>query len=77
MPAAPLAQDSTGPAFLREDVTAAAFGLPADLNGDGTIDGDARDADYAVLPVTVLFHWQDERGGARELRLSTWLHGDR
>jgi type II secretory pathway pseudopilin PulG len=77
VPAAPLDIDPSGPEFLREDVTAAAFGLPSDLNGDGVVDGAARDADYAVLPVVVFMRWNDLNGNSRELRMSAWVQGDR
>ncbi|MHC5011450.1 MAG: type IV pilus modification PilV family protein [Planctomycetota bacterium] len=77
VPAAPLDADPTGPAFLREDVTDAHFGLPADLNGDGSTDGDARDGDYLVLPVRIIWRWVPSGEGTRELVLNTWIRGER
>src|SRR5205085_10628004 len=43
---------------LHEDAVAPRYGLPYDLNGDGTIDGNARDADYVALPVVVRLRWK-------------------
>lgn len=77
VPAAPLDLDPTGPAVLREDLANPALGLPADLNGDGTVDGDARDADYAVLPLRVILRWTPPGEASRELRIATWLRGNR
>ncbi len=62
---------------LREDANLTRFGLPKDLNGDGLIDADPRDNDYVALPVEVTFRWVLRGRGPRELRVSTWLRGDR
>lgn len=62
---------------LREDASLPAFGLPGDLNGDGIVDAQARDADYVALPVVLTFRWQAQDGSARELRRLTWLGGNR
>lgn len=67
----------TDPPVLREDVAAPGYGLPTDLNGDGLVDSDPRDDDYAVLPVRVTLRWQPPGEGSRELVLTTWLRGDR
>lgn len=63
--------------ILQEDVVDAKYGLPVDLNGDGHMDADARDADYVALPVVVTFHWTPRGEATRELRLSTALRGVR
>ena len=66
-----------GPAVLREDVTAPAYGLPADLDADGTVDADAHDGDYVVLPVRVTILWTPAGEAARQLTLPVWLRGRR
>lgn len=58
---------------LREDVTDATYLLPADLNGDGTVSGGARDGDYSVLPIRVTFSWKAPGGSTRESSVVTWL----
>ena len=62
-----------GDVILREDLVDAKYGLPADLNGDGQMDSDARDTDYVALPVVVTFRWIPRGEAAHELRLSTAL----
>ncbi|MHC5009616.1 MAG: prepilin-type N-terminal cleavage/methylation domain-containing protein [Planctomycetota bacterium] len=62
---------------LREDVVDQAYGLPGDLNGDGMIDGDSRNADYAAIPVIVTFRWVPPGEGGREIKVGTWLRGER
>lgn len=77
VPSAPLDLDPMGPAYLREDVTRPAFGLPADLDGDGALTGDALDATYVVLPVRMVVRWTPTGEASRELKVPTWLRGDR
>lgn len=48
------------------------FGLPMDLNGDGSIDSSDRSTDYTLLPVIVRIRWQG-RNGDRELQFATIL----
>jgi type II secretory pathway pseudopilin PulG len=62
---------------LREDVTAPQFALPSDLNGDGVIDSLSHANDYEALPVVVTFHWTPPGEGSREIKVATWLRGDR
>lgn len=66
-----------GAPALREDENAPRYGLPYDLNGDGVIDGDARDADYRSLPIIARIRWQHPGEATQEAMLSTWLRGDR
>ncbi len=75
VPSAPTAEDPTP--VLREDVPLSRFGLPADLNGDGVIDDKAHSGDYRTIPVIVTYRWTSATGGAEELRLSTWIWGNR
>ena len=58
---------------LREDVPSETYLLPADLNGDGSVDTRARDGDYRVLPVRVTFSWKAPGGDMRESTVVTWL----
>jgi hypothetical protein len=67
----------TGVKGLREDAVAPRYGLPGDLNGDGAIDSDARDADYRALPVVVRVRWRRAGQAAQEVVLATWLRGER
>lgn len=62
---------------LREDVVLPAFDLPGDLNGDGLIDGDSRNADYRALPVALFFGWSASGKAPAEFRVATWLRGRR
>jgi Tfp pilus assembly protein PilV len=71
------ASDVDGVATLRESQAAPRYGLPADLDGDGRVDGDDRAADYRTLPVVVRLRWQRPPRAANEIVLSTWLRGDR
>ncbi len=78
VPAVPEAGGAVPPVMvLREDVPLAAFGLPTDLNGDGVIDDATHDADYRVLPLVVTVRWQAPGAPSEELRISTWLWGQR
>jgi len=61
----PTTVDATGADFLREDVVAPEFGLPADLNGDGVIDAANHAADYQMLPVIIRLEWSTSGGGTR------------
>lgn len=67
---------STAP-ILREDVSMTTFGLPYDLNGDGTMDADARDGDYLVLPMRITFRWSAPGEAPQELTVFSWLRGER
>jgi prepilin-type N-terminal cleavage/methylation domain-containing protein len=62
---------------LRENMVAPRYGLPYDLNGDGTITGTARDADYRALPIVVRIRWQRAGQVAQEIVYPTWLRGER
>lgn len=57
---------------LREDVDDDDLGMPRDLNGDASVDGDDRSADYTVLPVLVRMEWQGELGN-RDVELYVTL----
>lgn len=74
---APLGGLPDDPFVLREDTEADRFGLPHDLNGDGSIDAAAHDHDYRALPVIVHFHWQAPGESPQVLRVPTWLRGAR
>ena len=75
VPSAPTAT-TTSP-VLREDLPLQRFGLPADLNGDGTIDDQSHTDDYRAIPIIVTFRWTTSTGAAEEMRLSTWVWGYR
>ncbi len=62
---------------LREDVPDAMFGLPFDLNGDGVIKPDPVEANYVILPVIVRLRWEAHGEVRQEMRVSTWLTGER
>jgi type II secretory pathway pseudopilin PulG len=62
-----------GLAALRENASAPRYGLPADLNGDGVIDGNSRNADYMALPVVVHLRWTHAGRAPQEVVLATWL----
>lgn len=47
---------------LREDVTDAAMGMPADLNGDGAVDALNHATNYRLLPVRVTIRWRGVSG---------------
>ena len=66
-----------GVASLRETQVAPRYGLPADLDGDGRVDGDDRAGDYRTLPVVVRLRWHRPPRAADEVVLATWLRGDR
>jgi hypothetical protein len=66
-----------GVAGLRENEVAPRYGLPYDLNGDGVIDGNVRDADYRALPLVARLRWQHPGAATQEVVLTTWLRGDR
>jgi hypothetical protein len=63
----------SGVAALRENVSAPKYGLPADLNGDGVIDGASRNLDYAALPVVVHLRWSHGARDPQEVVVATWL----
>ena len=69
--------DVGGVVALRENVSAPRYGLPYDLNGDGAITGDSRNADYLALPIVVHLRWQRAGRRAQEVVLATWLRGQR
>lgn len=69
--------DPTAPDVLREDVPDAQFLMPADLNGNGLIESDARDTDYVALPIVATFVWTPLGESSRELRFATGLRGER
>lgn len=51
-----------GAVELREDAVDDDLGMPRDLNGDSTIDGDDRANDYFILPVRVRIEWEGTSG---------------
>lgn len=55
---------------LRENLDLPALGLPRDLNGDGSIDGGDRAADYVLLPVLARVRWRGATG-VRQVELVT------
>jgi hypothetical protein len=57
---------------LREDFVDAQMGMPADLNGDGTIDDADHSGDYRFLPVRVRVQWYGALG-TRTLTVETVL----
>ena len=73
--AAPVGSLPTDPLVLREDITAVRFGLPHDLNGDGTVDSLDHENDYRGLPVIVHFNWTAPGESPQSLRVSTYLRG--
>ena len=62
-----------GVAALRENLVAPRYGLPADLNGDGAVDGASRDADYMALPVVVRLRCGRPGRRTCEVVLATWI----
>jgi type II secretory pathway pseudopilin PulG len=70
-------EDDPPQLVLREDAALAEYSLPADLNGDGLIDDAAHDGDYRVLPMVLIMRWETHGSPAEELRVSTWLWGQR
>jgi hypothetical protein len=66
-----------GVAGLRETANAPRYGLPHDLNGDGKVDSNPRDADYLGLPVVVRLRWQHTGQPPHEVVLATLLRGER
>jgi len=62
------------PGVLREDLTAALFGLDADqdLNGDGLVDEGDHAEDYRLLPVILHVEWTGS-SGERDLVLRTFV----
>jgi hypothetical protein len=58
--------------LLRESVSSPEFGMPRDLNGDGTIDGNDHSGDYVILPVRVRISWSGV-SGRRSVETSTLL----
>ncbi len=77
VPSAPTAGGAEAGSVLREDLPLQRFGLPADLNGDGTIDDASHNDDYRAVPVIVTFRWTTSTGAEEEMRLSTWVWGYR
>lgn len=77
VPAAPLNTDLTGAPVLREDLALDAFAMPADLNGDGSIDDAAHDTDYLAIPIVVHIRFSHSDGKFEEFRISSWLWGYR
>jgi len=77
VPADPLDGAPPGVTNLREDVVDARYGLPADLNADGEVTSDARDADFVVLPVRVTLQFERPGHGSQVCTLSTWIRGER
>ena len=77
VPSSPPADEKAIGPVLREDPTDTAFGLPADLNGDGSIDSLPREADYAALPVSIWFRWVRPGDPPNQTRVALWLRGDR
>ena len=57
---------------LREDVRNPRMGMPADLDGNGKIDDQPKDATYIHLPVMVEVRWKG-RIGQQSVSLVTWL----
>lgn len=47
---------------LREDVLDESLGMPRDLDGDGSLDGDDHSRDYRILPVAVRLRWNGFSG---------------
>ncbi len=60
---------------LRENAIPAELGGPADLNGDGVIDGVDHSADYRILPVVIELQWPTADGGTRTVSYSAVLGG--
>ncbi|MEQ8763405.1 MAG: hypothetical protein RL885_05730 [Planctomycetota bacterium] len=68
----PTLQDAEGRFVIREDLDDADFGLPADLDGDGVIDSEPKDATYRRIPVRVVARWHGVYG-EQSLSMTTWL----
>lgn len=63
------------PAVLRENLDDPLFGLPADLDADGAIDGTDKAATYRILPVRIEVEWLGQQGRSRVVVdgvLSAW-----
>src|SRR5262245_42759016 len=58
---------------LREDAVLPQFGLPYDLDADGTIDAVPHQSDYVVLPVVIKFSWHAAGEPIQSVDISTWL----
>lgn len=69
--------DPLVPPELREDAIDPVLNLPADLNGDGVVDGSSRNADYIALPVLVRFRFLLDGDLPYEFTIPTWLRGQR
>lgn len=59
---------------LHEDLVSTDFDMPADLTGEGTIDGLDHGADYKMLPVIVRVRWRGV-GGPTQVEFKTILGG--
>ncbi len=70
-PVGPDLLGSTDP-VLREDLADPALGLPADLDGDGSIDNLPKNERYVRIPVILEAKWQGVRG-EHSVRVATWL----
>ncbi|MBL8862444.1 MAG: hypothetical protein JNK02_10590 [Planctomycetes bacterium] len=64
--------DPLAPGVLREDLADAGLDMPADLDGDGVIDGANHSGDYRLLPVRVQVRWTG-RSGVRQFTVETVL----
>ena len=64
---------TNAPGTLSEGVSDARWGMPRDLNGDGTVNSAANYAsDYRILPVRVVVEWVGAAGQGR-VQLDTML----
>jgi len=71
----PTWKNGAGVAQLTENSDLPEFGLPADLNGDGTIDSTNRIASFHVLPIVIRMEWPTSDGGTRTLDFAAVLGG--
>jgi hypothetical protein len=68
----PTGPGEDGAAVLREDISSPLLGMPRDLDGDGTIDGEPKDSAYVRLPVMVEVRWRGA-GGEQRVAFSTLI----
>jgi hypothetical protein len=73
VPATVPANDPYGATVLREDMGHPGFALPADLNGDGTIDSEAHSDDHVALPVIVTFRWKSSGNDMEQFSIRSWI----